>query len=148
MRANTPGLAYEMGWPQERYMEAFEEVLHQGLIETEEGLSIIRAPRFLRHNPPESPNVVRSWTKLLPDLPESDLLERHIADTHTFLKDFGEAFAEVLAEAFGDEAPHPSLNPDPFPLPEKGKGRNVRASNKPVVAKGTKPLIVFDKDDD
>ena len=60
MRASIPGIAYELRWEVEQLRSVMEVLRRQGMVSTDEKASFIWFPNFLKHNPPESPNVVKS----------------------------------------------------------------------------------------
>jgi len=97
MRATLEGLAKEYGkWPLKAFAEAFREPLRKGMVEYDEKASFVGLPNFLRHNPPESPNVIRSWGKCWDDIPEC-LLKVQLAKR---VKAFAEGLTEGFREAF------------------------------------------------
>src|SRR5439155_9100347 len=77
MRATVAGLAAELGWPLKRFRRALAPLVESGMVELNAEAAYIGLPKFLRHNPPESHNVVRGWVKalgLVPDCPEKRAL--------------------------------------------------------------------------
>lgn len=104
MRANIPGLAAEYGIPEKAFREAFREAFLEGcgkgMVEVDEGVSLIVLPNFPRHNEPESPNVVMSYQKALPLLPECALRTEQLQRVKAFLEAKGKAFHEALPKAF------------------------------------------------
>jgi len=100
MRASIGGLACELGWTPERFAEAFREAFGKGLVEASTEACLIALPNFLKHNKPESPNVVKSWERIVPELPECELKVKHLQRVKAFTEGLGKAFAEALPEAF------------------------------------------------
>src|SRR4030095_630743 len=100
MRANIPGLAYEIGWDVERLSKAFGEALRKAFLEDDETVSFLSLTNFLRYNSPESPNVVKSWEKSLDLLPECPLKNRLIIRIKSLSEGFPKAFREALPKAF------------------------------------------------
>ena len=105
MRASIPGLAAEIGWTAEAFREAFREALLKGMVEHDEKASLMWLPKFLRYNPPESPNVIKAWSGSLELLPECELLTRVVAGSVAFAKGLNKGFAEALPEAFAKAMP-------------------------------------------
>lgn len=105
MRATLPGLAAEIGWSEKAYREAFADALSKGMVENDEKAALIWLPKFLKYNPPESPNVVKAWPKWLDFLPECPLLSRVVASSVAYLEVMTKGFAEALPEAFGKAMP-------------------------------------------
>lgn len=114
MRATLSGLAEELGWSPEAFREAFREALSKGMVKHDEKASLIFLPKFIRHNPPESPNVVKSWESQLELIPECELQVECVQAAYDFVKGLGKAFAEALPEAFRKAMP----NPYPYLEPE------------------------------
>lgn len=110
LRANVPGLACELGMDLEVFSKGFKEVLAQGIVKHDTKL-LIWFPNFLKYNPPESPNVVKSWHYGYNELPESqlkaDILEgvKGIVDglSQGFREAFTKTFAEDLAQGFPNQ---------------------------------------------
>src|SRR5437016_5770176 len=77
MRATIAGLAAELGWSLKRFRRAMTPLVENGMLEVNEEAAFVGLPKFLKHNPPESPNVVRGWVKalgLVPDCPQKRAL--------------------------------------------------------------------------
>jgi hypothetical protein len=134
MRASLPGLAAEKGWSEKDFREAFEEVLEKPFVKHDEEASFIWLPNFLKHNPPESPNVVRAWAKALDQLPECDLKDELIVYVKDFTKGLTEGFIKALPEDFAEGVGKTSPNQEQEqeqeeepPLPPKG-GKGVRGN--------------------
>ena len=100
IRANAPGLACELGWSEKVFRKAFGEVLALGIAKEDAKAPLVWFPNFLRHNMPESPNVVRSWVGAFRDLPESPLKGAMLERTGEAVLTLGEGFRSAFAEAF------------------------------------------------
>lgn len=100
MRATVAGLASEIRWPLERLREALGEVFREGMVELDEDAHFLWLPNFLKHNQPESPNVVRSWVKALDYLPECGLRTRMMQHAQAFVFKLSPTFQEALPEVF------------------------------------------------
>ena len=101
MRATTEGLAVELGFDLARYGNALDMVLGVGMAQIDSEACLVVIPKYLRHNPPASPNVVRSWEKLLPQLPECEILNRQLFRAARCCMERGGAWAEAFEEALG-----------------------------------------------
>lgn len=118
---NIPGLvpcgeaamAEALGWSVEGFREAFREVFREGLAEGDWEARLVWVPNAIKHNEPESPNVVASWAVAWDEAPECDLkctaweaLRAHMkARGSKWLEAFDKAcpkpFAKPSAKAFG-----------------------------------------------
>ncbi len=130
--ASERQMADELGWSAEAFRQAFREVLGEGgrkpLAEHDPDARLTVLVHALRYDPPASPNVVRHWASLAPDIPESDLLPKHLERLRkqmeeeglgpAFLTTFDEAFRPFLASvaASAAEAFRQGL-PQSLPLP-------------------------------
>jgi hypothetical protein len=100
MRATLPGLASELGWSIERLRKAFAEASKKDMVRHDEKACLIWLPNYLKHNRPESPNVVKSWEQSLDYLPECHLKNELIHHVKTFVNELSAAFQEALPEIF------------------------------------------------
>lgn len=98
MRASINGMASELGWPEKAFREAFREALAKGMAEHDETTCFVGLPNFIKYNPPESPNVVKSWLQQLDLIPECDSKTLIIKRVKAFAEGFGEGFRKAFAE--------------------------------------------------
>ena len=117
LRANLPGLACELGWKTSVFARAFRELLDCGMARQDADAQLIWFPKFLKHNAPESPNVVRGWAAAFEELPECPLKLDVLAGAWATLAAFGESFREAFREVFGEILPKPCEKPSAS-LPE------------------------------
>ncbi len=106
MRATIGGLAEEVGWSPEAFREAFNEASAKGMAKHDGKAHLIALPRFLKYNPPESPNVVKAWGKSLDLLPECGLKVQVIQWAKDYVEGLTEGFAKALPEAFAKGMPY------------------------------------------
>ena len=109
--AGQAAMAEELGWPVEAFTKAFQEVFTEGLAEASFPDRLIWLPNGINHNPPESPNVVKSWAATWKLVPECELK----VVIYNKLKAFTEAYGEAFAKAFRESILKPSLKPYPLP---------------------------------
>lgn len=117
LRANIPGLACELGWKTSVFARAFRELLDCGMARQDADAQLIWFPKFLKHNAPESPNVVRGWAAAFEELPECPLKLDVLAGAWATLAAFGEGFRDAFREVFGEVLPKPCEKPSAS-LPE------------------------------
>lgn len=96
--AGEASLAEALGWPSVSLKKAFKEVLAEGLAEADTTTRLVFLPKALRHNPPQSPNVVIAWRKAFDELPDCALKQRIFECVASELSLLGKA--EAFAEAF------------------------------------------------
>jgi hypothetical protein len=116
-RSGHAAIAEELCWELPDFEKAFKEILSEGMVKDSPKDRLIWLPNAVRHNPPASPNVIRSWASALDILPECDLLtvaiEAMREDVYSLDKS-GEGFREAFDEVFGEALPKAS----PEGLPE------------------------------
>lgn len=104
-RAGRAAMAEELGWELEAFDEAFGEAFRQGMVEADFKARVMWVPNALKHNRPESPNVVKSWAAEFDLIPECDLkwkaFEALKASIHALGEAFGEAFDKTFAKPNG-----------------------------------------------
>lgn len=130
MRATLPGLAEELDWEPKAFREAFQEALSKGMVKHNRKACFVGLPRFMKYNPPESPNVMKAWGKawdLVPECPEKNTLYHQLKG---FAKGLGEGYWKAFLEAFPEACRHPLPNQEQEPEQEQepsttslGKGR-------------------------
>ena len=84
----------------ERVVSAAKGLIALGIAKEDDKAPLVWFPNFLRHNMPESPNVVRSWVGAFRDLPESPLKGAMLERTGEAFRTLGEGFRSAFAEAF------------------------------------------------
>jgi len=104
------GLAQALGWPLEAFQEAFWEVSREGLAKADWEAGLVWVPRAVKHNEPQSPNVVRGWAKEWKELPECALKDQAFSHLKAFVKGlplgFRKAFDEAFQEALAKVCPN------------------------------------------
>jgi hypothetical protein len=142
-----------LGWESEAFDEAFAEAYREGLVKADWKVRLIFVPNAIKHNLPQSPNVVKSWGAMWARIPECDLKVEAWNALHAALEGLGQGFADAFKSAcplknqdyrkgFGEELGKPtekatekatdnqeagsSKQKEIPPLPPKGGGRRFR----------------------
>lgn len=121
MRATVPGLAMEIGWPEKAFREAFREALAKGMAKHDEEACFLCLPNFIRYNPPESPNVVKSWLTCVDLLPECESKVQLLQHVKAFGEGLGEGFRKAFAfleKALPKGMPNPEQEQEPKQEPK------------------------------
>jgi len=108
--AGEAGFAETLGWPLEAFRKAFQEVSSLGMVEADWKARVIWVPKAIRHNKPESPNVVRSWKDGWEEIPECLLKTKAYDAMRKYLKGLDKAFLEAFEEACPQPYPKALLN--------------------------------------
>lgn len=93
------GLARALRWPLEGFQEAFAEVEAQGLAEADWEAGLVWVRNSIKHNEPESPNVVLSWQTAWEELPDCDLKLEVWRHLHAYLNTKGESWVAAFEKA-------------------------------------------------
>jgi hypothetical protein len=99
-------MAEMIGWPLKGFQEAFSEVFGQGMAKADFSAPLVFLPKAIKHNPPQSPNVVISWRTVWSELPECALK----LEIWQVLKGFTDEMSEAFREAFAKACPKPIAN--------------------------------------
>jgi hypothetical protein len=124
------GLADDLGWSREDLTKVFGEVFRKGMAKADWGAGLVWLPNASKHNKPESPNVIRGWSSVWDELPDSPLkgeIYRALVDlTEDLPRSFAKTFVEVFPKTWPNPEPEPEPDPEPDPEPEQeqeGKGQ-------------------------
>jgi hypothetical protein len=69
-KAGRAALAEELGWEVEAFDLALGEALSLGMVKADIQARVFWLPNAVRHNPPTSVNVIKSWVRSFELLPE------------------------------------------------------------------------------
>jgi DnaD/phage-associated family protein len=107
-----PYACFDCGLDLERFAKGFRELLAQGLIKYDSKTKVLLVMNFLKFNPVENPNQVKSAIDKLNELPQSELLH----DLHEQIrllqgeKPFLEPLLKRLLERLGKGLPQPVIS--------------------------------------
>ena len=134
-RAGRAAMAEELDWDIEAFDKAFQEVFQKGMAKADFKARLVWLPNALKHNKPESPNVVRSWRVELDLLPECDLKNEAIARIRENLESIGQpyvqAFDEVLCGGSKKHSPKPSDKPSAKAMPNQEQEQEQELNTSP-----------------
>jgi hypothetical protein len=110
--AGQRGLAEILEWSLVGFRSAWREIEKLGLARADWTNRVVWIPNAIQHNPPESPNVVRSWRTTLADIPECALKVEAVQALRAFCGGLGEGFGKAFAEAYPEPCGKASPNQD------------------------------------
>ena len=105
MRASSAGLAVEIGWGLRRFSAALGEIKREDMIRIDRKSCLIVVPKFVKHNPPENPNVYTHMLAAVELLPECDLLTEHLAAVKELLKGLRKGFSKPSRKGMANPEP-------------------------------------------
>lgn len=83
---------------------------------------VLWIPTWLEDNPPQSPNVVVSWRKLIANLPDCELKTEAATAIVRYLKALPKAFLEAFGEDFPKDIRNSKAKPKSLPESNQGAG--------------------------
>lgn len=137
-RAGRAALAEELGWDIEDFDKAFSEVLAQGMAEADFEARLVWLPNAIKHNQPQSPNVVRSWYAEFDLLPECELKTRAVNALKAYISGLDKGFIKAFEEAMGT----PSTKTSPNQEQETGTGEQEQESTSASVTPTRPPAVL------
>ena len=114
-RAGRAAMAEELDWEIEAFDKAFGEAFRQGMVKADFKARVMWLPSAIKHNKPESPNVVRGWASEFDLIPECDLKREALDAMKASIHALGEAYAKAFDETFAK----PSGKPSPKTMPNQ-----------------------------
>lgn len=112
--AGEAAMAEQLGWTVEGLREGWGEVLGQGLEARREG-RLVWLPKSFNHQPPSSPNHLKSWAKFWGDIPNGHLKYEVWQALRTVSKGWAKLFAELFQEPSTKPSVKPSAEVSPSP---------------------------------
>lgn len=106
-------MAEKLKWPIEGFREAFAEVSREGLANADWEAGVVWLPNGIKHNEPESPNVVVGWRSWWQFVPESTLRLKIYQGLRDYLAEMGGAFAEAFDKAYPEGSREGTRQPTP-----------------------------------
>lgn len=119
-------LAEELGQSVEELRAAFEELRSLGMALADWDARVVLLPNAIRHQPPNNPNHVASWMKMLRRIPECALKDAWLEQLTTWAGtadqryvDVIEAGRETVCHTVTDTVAPPHPHPQPHSQPHK-----------------------------
>jgi hypothetical protein len=98
IRVGLEQIAAERRWRINKLRHALAPAIESGALVVDRKSNCLWFSNFLRHNPPNNVNAVKSWVSLVPMIPEGELRDRVIASMVETLAPFPRAFREPFAD--------------------------------------------------
>lgn len=105
LRNTIPGIASEIGWTVRKLRTCVERLSGRMNLVVDESSNLFVIVNFLKHNPPISPNVLRSWEAEVAFIPEGELKYKILNHVREFAETLTEGFREALPEVFRNACP-------------------------------------------
>ena len=102
-RAGRAALAEELGWDLKAFDKALKEIVDKGMAKVDPSARLVWIPNAVKHNSPESPNVIKGWAKEFALLPESPIKNEALVFLLGFAKGLPEGFGKAFLSSFAEE---------------------------------------------
>ncbi len=97
----VPYACFDLGWDEERFNKALEELLSIDVIKYDVCTHVVLIQNYLKHNSLENPNQVTSAIDRLRDMPQTLLFKDFLEILQLFNKPFIQPLIELLKERLG-----------------------------------------------
>jgi len=128
LRITKEGMAAELSWELKGFDIPFLELFRKGLIKYDHEAACVVVPNFLKYNPPENPNVVKSWEKVIDLIPECRLK----VELFQYITDWIKGFPEPFRKAMPNPYPKGMPNQEPEPEQEQEQEQELKDKNIPL----------------
>lgn len=101
--AGEAQLAERLHWPVAAFRRCWNEIESRGMVQIDRVRHLVWLPNAIKHNMPESPNVVLGWHTHIDELPSCPLRDQALWHLHAVLETIGER--GIYAKALRDILP-------------------------------------------
>ena len=122
-------LAEMLGWDMEGFDKAFREVFEEGLAIADWEARFLFVPKAIIHNPPQSPNVVKSWASTWARVPECPLKDQAWQVIHDALSAMGKSYVDAFKASCPKGCSGSDKKPSAKPLPKASGKASGKASD-------------------
>jgi hypothetical protein len=128
LKSGRAAMAEELGWPQEAFDKAFEEVFSLGMAKADWEARLVWIPNAIKCNLPQSPNVIKSWTVSWQLMPECQLKLEVYDGLKSAIYGLGESFMKAFEKACVKPFLIPSPNQEADSNSRKQQGKKPAAT--------------------
>ncbi|WP_422445999.1 hypothetical protein [Thermoanaerobacterium sp. DL9XJH110] len=94
----SPYACFDLGWDEKRFSKGLQELISASLIKYDAHAHVVLIKNYLKHNPLENPNQVKSAIEKLDEIPETPLFQ----DFWELVNKFDKPFYKPLLERLGE----------------------------------------------
>lgn len=138
-----PYACFDLQWPEERFRKGFKELLDNGRVAYDFNAHILLVLNYLKHNPLENPNQVKSAISKLDELPDTALLDAFATVLKRLYKPLLEPLCERLRERLGKPVTVTGTETVPVPPPNPPPSEEGGAPADPLSSDPMKPVTQF-----
>ncbi|HHV99974.1 MAG TPA: hypothetical protein GXX36_10480 [Clostridiaceae bacterium] len=97
----SPYACFDLGWDEKRFQKALQELLQTGCVKYDACTHVVLIQNYLKHNPLENPNQVKSAIEKFSEMPQTPLFQDFLTILEQFNKPFMKPLIERLKERLG-----------------------------------------------
>lgn len=94
----SPYACFDLGWDDKRFDKGLQELIQTGLVKYDSNAHVVLVQNYLKHNPLENPNQVKSAIDKLEEIPQTPLFQGFLLVVKQFYKPFMKPLLERLQE--------------------------------------------------
>lgn len=94
----TPYACFDLGWDEKRFQKGLQELLQTGRVKYDACTHVVLVQNYLKHNPLENPNQVKSAIERLEEMPQTPLFQDFLAVMEQCKKTFIQPLVERLQQ--------------------------------------------------
>jgi len=92
----SPYACFDLGWDEKRFQKGLQELLQTGRAKYDASAHVVLIQNYLKHNPLENPNQVKSAIERLEEIPQTPLFQDFLAVVEQIDKPFLQPLVERL----------------------------------------------------
>ena len=94
----APYACFDLGWDEKRFQKGLQELLQTGRVKYDERAHVVLVMNYLKYNPLENPNQVKSALEKLDTIPQTPLFKDFLSIVEQLDKPFIQPLTERLRE--------------------------------------------------
>ena len=98
----APYACFDLGWDEKRFQKGLQELLQTGRVKYDERAHVVLVTNYLKYNPFENPNQVKSALGKLDTIPQTPLFKDFLSIVEQLDKPFIQPLTERLRERLGE----------------------------------------------
>lgn len=97
----SPYACFDLGWDEKRFKKGLQELIDIGSVKYDFEAHVVLVKNYLKHNPLNNPNQVKSAIERLDEVPQTQLLQDFLTVLEQLYKPFMEPLQKRLLERLG-----------------------------------------------
>jgi hypothetical protein len=98
----APYACFDLGWDEKRFLKGLQELLQTGRVKYDERAHVVLVMNYIKYNPFENPNQVKSALGKLDTIPQTPLFKDFLSIVEQLDKPFIQPLTERLRERLGE----------------------------------------------